>query len=431
MTSSGRNEWLDFWERRELKVFTGLPYVLLALCTGFDLLAGGGTLVDLAIAVAAAALMVVTDVRDRRTSWTEPRTAPTAGPAALTFLVLTGLAAVLVIRQPLFGFYVFTGYFWAWRLLEGRARFAGVALVAATVAISQTGSGPYHSAGQVAVLGAVYLVNLGVAGTLTGFGWIGEEQHDRRGRELDELTQAHSELERMMRENAELQQQLVAQAREAGVEHERHRMAREIHDTIAQGLTGIITQLQAAQRAGAGDGPPLEGPAAQHLTAAVELARSSLSEARRSVQALAPQPLADARLPEAMQEVARRWSGLHGVPVAVTTTGSARAIRPELEVALLRTAQEALTNVAKHAHASRVGLTLSYMADQVTLDIRDNGVGLQTVNGSRPRGPRDDGSGFGLTSMRQRVEGVLGTLEIESEPDGGTAISASVPAVTS
>ncbi len=121
--------------------------MLLALCTGFDLLAGGGTLIDLAVAVAAAGLMAMTDVRDRRSSWTEPRTALTTAPAALTFLVLTGLAAALVIRQPLFGFYVFTGYFWAWRLLEGRARFAGVALVAATVAISQTGAGPYDSAG--------------------------------------------------------------------------------------------------------------------------------------------------------------------------------------------------------------------------------------------------------------------------------------------
>ncbi len=427
MTSSRRNEWLDFWERRELKVFTGLPYVLLALCTAFDLLAGGGTVVDLAVAVAAAALMAMTDVRDRRSSWTDPRTVPTTIPAALTFLVLTGLAAALVIRQPLFGFYVFTGYFWAWRLLEGRARLAGVALVAATVAISQTGSGPYDSTGQIAALVAVYLVNLGVAGTLTWFGWIGEEQHGRRGRELDELTQAHAELGRMMRENAELQQQLVSQARESGIGQERRRMAREIHDTIAQGLTGIVTQLQAAQRAG---GRVSDGVAAEHLEAAIELARSSLTEARRSVQALAPEPLADARLPEAMQEVAGRWSGLHGVPVTVTTTGSARTIRPELEVALLRTAQEALANVAKHARASRVGLTLSYMEDQVTLDVRDDGIGFETINGTRPRRPRDDGGGFGLTSMRQRVEGVLGTLEIESEPDGGTAISASVPAVS-
>jgi signal transduction histidine kinase len=424
MTPSRRDEWLDFWERREVPVLTGLPYVLLTLCTGFDLISGHG-LVDLAIAVAAAAVMAGIDLRDRRTAWTEPQTALRPALAALAFLTLIGLSAALVIRQPLFGFYVFTGYFWAWRLLERRVRFAGVALVAATVAISQTSAGPYRNAGQIAVLVAVYLVNLGVAGTLTSFAWLGEEQHDRRARALTELTQAHAELERAMHENAELQQRLVAQARAAGVAEERRRMAREIHDTIAQGLAGIVTQLQAAQRDG-----EQPAPGAAHVSAAIELARSSLSEARRSVHALAPEPLDDARLPEAVREVADRWTGLHGIPVSVTTTGSPRSIRPELEVALLRTAQEALANVAKHAHANRVGLTLSYMEDQVTLDVRDDGVGFQTVNGTRPVRPRDDGGGFGLTAMRQRVEGVAGRLAIESEPDGGTAISASVPAIS-
>jgi signal transduction histidine kinase len=228
-----------------------------------------------------------------------------------------------------------------------------------------------------------------------------------------------------MSENAELQERLLVSAREAGVADERRRMAREIHDTIAQGLAGIVTQLQAAQRAGVDPG----GQASAHMSTAIDLARSSLSEARRSVQALTPEPLDGARLSEAVREVADRWTTLHGVPVSVATTGNARPIRPELEVALLRTAQEALVNVAKHAHANRVGLTLSYMEDQVTLDVRDDGIGFATVNGVSPARPRDDGGGFGLTAMRQRVEGVAGRLAIESEPDGGTAISASVPAI--
>src|ERR1700744_45413 len=259
MTSSRRDEWLDFWERRELPVLTALPYVLLTLCTAFAVMQGqhgvGGVPLDLALAATAAALMAAIDRRDRRSSWAEPQTALGTGRAALAFIAITALSAALVIRQPLFGFYVFTGYFWCWRLLEGRARFAGVALVAATVAISQTGAGPYDNAGAIAGLVAVYLVNVGIAGTLTWFGWVGEEQHSRRGRELTELTEAHAELERMMRENAELQEQLLAQAREAGVAEERRRMAREIHDTIAQGLAGIVTQLQAAQGSteGAGD----------------------------------------------------------------------------------------------------------------------------------------------------------------------------------
>jgi signal transduction histidine kinase len=115
--------------------------------------------------------------------------------------------------------------------------------------------------------------------------------------------------------------------------------------------------------------------------------------------------------------VVRRWSEINGVAAEVTTTGTARPMHPDVEVTLLRTAQEALANVAKHAGASRVGLTLSYMEDLVTLDVRDDGMGFKRANGS----------GFGLTAMRQRVEGIDGRLEIESEPGGGTAVSATTP----
>jgi signal transduction histidine kinase len=153
------------------------------------------------------------------------------------------------------------------------------------------------------------------------------------------------------------------------------------------------------------------------------LARDSLSEARRSVYALRPESLETARLGEALTEVAGQWSGLHGVPARVTTTGDPRSLPPEVEVALLRTAQEALANVAKHANATRVGLTLSFMDSEVALDVRDDGTGFDAA---RPCAS-DNGTGFGLTAMRQRIEGLSGTLEIESEPEAGTAISACVP----
>ncbi len=270
----------------------------------------------------------------------------------------------------------------------------------------------------------MFLINAGIAGALTWFGWIGNEQKEQRARQLAALTEANAKLEESLRHNADLQEQLLAQARESGVSEERRRMAREIHDTLAQGLMGIITQLQAAQRSGLG-----EDAAARRVNQAIDLARESLTEARRSVQALAPQPLVGARLPDAIEDVAQRWSDLHGLAVSVTTTGTPRVMRPEIEVALLRTAQEALANVAKHAHANRVGLTLSYMEDQVTLDVRDDGVGFATVNGTGPLRPRDAQGGFGLSAMRQRVEGVAGRLEVESERDAGTAICASIPAV--
>ena len=94
------------------------------------------------------------------------------------------------------------------------------------------------------------------------------------------------------------------------------------------------------------------------------------------MQALRPEPLEAARLPDALADVAARWSEVSGVPAAVTTTGTARQLHPEVEIALLRTGQEALANVGKHAAASRVGVTLSYMEDVVTLDVRDDGIGF-------------------------------------------------------
>jgi signal transduction histidine kinase len=120
--------------------------------------------------------------------------------------------------------------------------------------------------------------------------------------------------------------------------------------------------------------------------------------------------------------VAERWSAVNGIPAQVTTTGTARPVQPEAEFALLRAAQEALANVARHAHASRVGLTVSYMENEVALDVRDDGVGFDPAFSDR---------GFGLVAMRQRIADLSGTMQVESEPGGGTAISACVPTVSS
>ncbi len=165
---------------------------------------------------------------------------------------------------------------------------------------------------------------------------------------------------------------------------------------------------------------------------AKRLARDSLAEARRSVQALRPQALENSRLPEALADEMARWSATSGVPGEVETTGDARALHPEVEVTLLRVAQEALANVAKHAGASRAGVTLSYMEDVVSLDVCDDGAGF--VPSSGPAGPAASngspaGDGFGLIAMRQRVSRLAGQLEIESEPGTGTAVSASLPAI--
>ncbi|MFD4194868.1 sensor histidine kinase [Amycolatopsis thermoflava] len=138
------------------------------------------------------------------------------------------------------------------------------------------------------------------------------------------------------------------------------------------------------------------------------------------MRALRPGPLDEARLPDALKAVAERWAQRSEVAIEFTATGTARPMHPEIEATLLRVAQEALSNVAKHAGARRVGLTLSYMEDQVTLDVRDDGSGFD---------PARRGDGFGLPGMLQRVQRLAGTLAVESEPGAGTAISASLPAI--
>jgi signal transduction histidine kinase len=260
--------------------------------------------------------------------------------------------------------------------------------------------------------------NVAVAGLFSYFGERTRERNIRQKQALGELGEANRKLEAAMEENVGLHAQLLVQAREAGVLDERQRMAREIHDTLAQGLAGIITQLQAAEQQ--------PEHAERHIANAAALARDSLAEARRTVHAVEPAALAESRLPEAIGEVTKQWAAVNDVAAVLTTTGDARPMHPDVEVTLLRTAQEALANVAKHARASRVGLTLSYMEDLVTLDVRDDGVGFE------PNVKRANGSvngGFGLTGMRQRVQRLAGRLEIESEPGAGTAVSATVPAI--
>ena len=321
-----------------------------------------------------------------------------------------------MLRHSLFFVFMIAGFFYATILRPLALAVVGVA--ASSILVNTLIAGvPTNPEGWT-----WYLVIIGIQTLVIGAGVVlGEkvtEQSEERREALDKLEAA-------LVENAGLQAQLLTQAREAGVLEERGRMAREIHDTIAQGLTGIITQLEAADQAR--DRPTDHD---RHLANAQRLARESLAEARRSVEASMPAALESGTLPEALSDIARQWSDLNGVPVDVTITGEVIPLQPDVEVALLRTAQEALTNVAKHAAATRAGLTLSFMSDVVTLDIRDDGVGFSVPDRGHAGGSgAGSGSGFGLSGMRQRVARVAGSLAIESEPGGGTAISARVPAI--
>ena len=318
------------------------------------------------------------------------------------FVVIAGVA---VIQQPMFLIYGVTGFFHAALLRPWALAFAGIgvssAIVQSTI-VYPNGT----STDWLIYIGVVIVQSAAVgAGLYAGDMVMGIAEERRMT--LQSLGAA-------MAENVGLHEQLVAQAREAGVLDERQRMAREIHDTIAQSLTGVITQLEAVQHSWSD-----EAEMRRHIENASHLAREGLTEARRSVQAMRPSPLDDSRLPEALSDVTEQWSEIAGVDAVVVTVGDRRPLRPEIEVTLLRVAQEALANVEKHAQASRVGVTLSFMDDSVTLDVRDNGVGFD-------RSAQTETESYGMAAMGQRIDHLHGELHVESAPGDGTAVSASI-----
>jgi signal transduction histidine kinase len=304
--------------------------------------------------------------------------------------------AVLLLRSEAFQLVIPACYVLAFVALPGRSAYVGV-LGANLPMLVVTG------ADSTSVL-----INLGVVTPLAAlFGMTIRSME----REAIRRRETNSQLVAMAAENARLNELLVTRAREAGIADERARLAREIHDTVAQGLTGIVTQLEAI-----GELPSAQ---ARRLDTARSLARTSLDEVRRSIDALRPGPLQQARLSDAVRQAVTAWSEQYDVPARFTVTGVPLPVHSEIEVTLLRAAQEALSNVGRHAQAARVDVTLSYMEDVIVLDIRDDGTGLDGT----PTG------GFGLTALRQRVSALSGSVDIESSPEGGTALSVTVPVI--
>ncbi|MFI6927708.1 sensor histidine kinase [Nonomuraea spiralis] len=391
---------LSAWERRFGRLVEIVPYLTLAASLVISLASPeqptGGiprTLALTALALAwilGARTLLPAAVRGRRVAVTAH------------FLGVLATAALLAFHDPIFIIYCTSGFFLAAHFAPSRWTFAAVAATSFVL----YGSTLDWSQATIQLI-AFYLAIIAVQTVAIGGGSIAGIKIEDRQRAY---RKAVSDLQVALEENADLHAQLLTQAHEAGILDERQRMAREIHDTLAQGLTGIITQLRAAQRVEDSD---------THVALALDLARDSLTEARRSVAALQPHQLDDAHLPEAMTTLARSWAQSTGVDLHVEVTGDRVPLSPAIEVTLFRVAQEALTNVAKHAGATRAGLTLSYTGPVVLLDIRDDGTGILDPAGG----------GFGLSSMRQRLRGVGGSLEVESTPGEGTAVSATVPAL--
>jgi signal transduction histidine kinase/DNA-binding NarL/FixJ family response regulator len=218
-------------------------------------------------------------------------------------------------------------------------------------------------------------------------------------------------------ENARLYQR----SRELAVTEERNRLAREIHDTLAQSLTGMVLQIDAVEDL-------LEREPAQareELRSLQHLARAALEEARRSVWGLRPPVLEDASLAEALDRLlqeASRQSRFRGRFAGVSGRGRPTAA---IEAGIYRIAQEALTNVSRHADATLVVAQLRFEPGELILVVQDDGRGIE---GGRPAEPS---GGFGLTSMQERARLMGGMMVLESEPGRGTRVEVRVPYLVS
>jgi len=213
------------------------------------------------------------------------------------------------------------------------------------------------------------------------------------------------------------QAELAAAERREGILEERQRLTREIHDTLAQGFTSIVMHLEAADQAMHSDPETLQ----KHMDRAKSTARSSLEAARRVIRDLRPDLLEKGSLTDAINRATTHWQNKTGITANFTSTGDPIPLVSMVEVTLLRTVQESLNNIWKHAQATEAQVTLSYMGDLVMLDIQDNGVGLDVPSAS----PFD--GGFGLQSMRERVEQCGGSIVLESDLGEGTTVTVSIP----
>jgi len=231
--------------------------------------------------------------------------------------------------------------------------------------------------------------------------WIGriETRSEQRQALVDELREA--------------QQTIEALGREAGAGSERERLAREIHDTIAQDLTGIVLLAQRAARDMAGG--DAEGVAAR-LASLEESARTALAETRALVAASASPGLGADGVGAALTRLGERFERETGVAVTVESRVSA-SIGRDLEVVLLRCTQEGLANIRKHANAGRVRVTLVLDAAEHSLRLHDDGDGFD---------PGVSTSGFGLAGMRERLALVGGTFDVASDEDG-TVLTVTLP----
>jgi signal transduction histidine kinase len=256
-----------------------------------------------------------------------------------------------------------------------------------------------------------------------------------QAQELQELSASlEARVQSQTAELVEQSRQAAIQSQEAAIVEERARVARDIHDTLAQGLTGIVVQLGAAQRAmqvteqdtdpTSKEHADAHRAAIEHLALAQGMAREALAEARRSIWNLRASSLERGELRDALAGLAARASN-ETTRVNFGSHGEPWQLNANVESALLRVAQEGLVNAAKHSGATEVDVTLEYGDDAVRLEIHDNGVGLDDEALNDANAIKNPASGFGLMGMRERLAQWGGELKLTNED--GAKVEAAIP----
>lgn len=330
----------------------------------------------------------------------------------VVYFAVAGLIWVgLLVTDRGYGILAFAAFPQVFGYLGGRAALLGAAAVSALSAAAGA------LAGAPGAPGGLRWTGLGVADVLDEvvvlavvallFAWIRDvvSQGTERQRLIDELQATRAEL--------------AATERQAGVLQERQRLAAEIHDTVTQDLASVLMLLQGAQTS-----LPAGSASADRVERALRTARDSLRGLRRLVWSLRPEALEEGSLAQALGRLASELSGHTGIAARTVVTGPAGPLPTEVEVTLLRAAQEALANVRRHARAREVTLRLRYGPDVVSLDVRDDGAGFDPA--VLPPRPGTHG-GWGLLAMRQRVERLGGRLAVESAPAHGTTVVVTLP----
>lgn len=384
---------------RLLRVCLHLMFAgLLALAAG-RAVAGGATNAP-AVGTAACALAAVYGIG--------PLLRPVRTQASAATWWLTAVMAAWIVLLALTPDGIWLAFPLFFLQLHLLARRWALTAVAATTALAITGFGWHtHTLTPGTVVGPVLGAAVAVA-VMLGYQALHRESEQRR-RLIEELTATRGEL--AVAEHA------------AGVLAERERLAREIHDTLAQGLSSIQLLLRAAERTQLSGRP--EG-ALDHVRHARQTAVDNLAEARRFVRALSPLGLEAGSLPAALERLCATTARTSPLTVHCQISGTPTELPTPHEVALLRIAQSALANTVQHAHATHVEMTLSYMDTEVALDVVDNGQGFDP--GALPApGENESGSGFGLAAMRDRARALHGTLTLETAPGQGTALAVTLP----